>query len=90
MKKQRASDEISRMIRVKVNGGERNLREGIRLSDLLADIGIPAEGTAAAVNHAVIPKQEYDRTNLAEGDEIEIIHAVGGGADGGRITGGRR
>ncbi len=34
---------------------------------------------ALEVNRAVVPRAEYARTALRDGDAVEIIHFVGGG-----------
>ena len=34
---------------------------------------------AIAVNGSIIPKKEYQKIILKEGDKIEIVQAVGGG-----------
>ena len=43
-------------------------------------VGSPkAPGVAAALNGAVVPKTEWNSAKLADGDTIDIIHAVQGG-----------
>tara|TARA_B100000029_G_scaffold101570_1_gene91912 strand:- start:740 stop:880 length:141 start_codon:yes stop_codon:yes gene_type:complete len=34
---------------------------------------------AIAINGFIIPKKDYQKTIINEGDKIEIVHAVGGG-----------
>ena len=36
-------------------------------------------GTAVAVNGEVVPKSAWPIQRLAEGDRVEVLHAVGGG-----------
>ena len=36
-------------------------------------------GTAVAVNGEVVPKSAWPTERLAEGDRVEVLHAVGGG-----------
>jgi sulfur carrier protein len=47
--------------------------------DLLALLGVDAGGVAVAVNGTVVPKTGWEERRLAEGDAVEIIHAVQGG-----------
>jgi sulfur carrier protein len=61
-----------------VNGQVRAIEGGV-LADLLAELHIPAQGTAVAVNDRVVPKAQYATHQLCEGDRIEIIVAVAGG-----------
>ncbi len=68
-------------MKVKINGKEEDLREGIDLQTLLREKGIKLRevGLAVALNGQVIPKSQYSKTKLKEGDEVEIVHIVGGG-----------
>ena len=64
---------------VKVNGTPRELSRGNSIADLLNELEVPVEGTAVALNGAVIPKREHEKTALREDDEVEVIRAVAGG-----------
>jgi sulfur carrier protein len=65
---------------VAVNGQRKELREGLTLVDLLAELGlaVPA-GIAVAVNARVVSRGAFASHALSDGDEIEIIRAVAGG-----------
>lgn len=67
------------MIRIVVNGQERELPAATSLADLIATLGLPADGIAAAVDGTVIPRPEHASTPLRTGSRVEIIRAVGGG-----------
>ena len=47
---------------------------------LLVEKNIPDEAIVVAVNGDVVRRDEWDRLRLDEGDEVEIVHAVAGGA----------
>ena len=64
---------------VKINGTTRELSRCMNIADLLTELDLIVEGTAVALNGAVIPRQEHGRTTLHEDDEIEVIRAVAGG-----------
>ena len=64
---------------VRLNGEARECREGITLADLVAELGLGAKRIAVEVNRDIIPREEYDERRLQAGDEIEIVHFVGGG-----------
>ena len=42
--------------------------------------GVDRRGTAVAVNGEVIPRGEWAATELRDGQEIEVLHAVQGGS----------
>ena len=68
------------MIEVRINGEERRLASPTPLADLVAiETGGDAEGVAVGLNRRVIPRPEWDLTNVNEGDEVEIIAPFAGG-----------
>ncbi len=62
-----------------VNGIQRELADGATLAALLEDLGAPRDGVAVAVNDRVVPRSEHARLALADGDRVEVVHAVAGG-----------
>lgn len=74
-----AIENLDQPLRVSINGNERDVRAGTSLADLLRDLGIGSEGTAAAVNDRVVARAEHARYTLSAGDRIEVLHAVAGG-----------
>ena len=64
---------------VLVNGERRTMREGTTISDLLADLRIGGRRIAVEINRDVLPAGEYVHRAIREGDQIEIVHFVGGG-----------
>ena len=67
-------------MKITVNGKEREVAEGISVDALLAHLGVTREYTAVAVNREVTPKSAYSATRLHEGDRVEIVRPMGGGA----------
>ena len=64
---------------VQVNGVDRQLDEGTTLAELLAELVLDRDGIAVAVERRVVPRSQHPQTVLAEGQQVEIIRAVGGG-----------
>jgi thiamine biosynthesis protein ThiS len=64
---------------VVLNGEERECREGQTLADLVAELGLGMLRIAVEVNRDIIPRDEFAMCRLQPGDEIEIVHFVGGG-----------
>jgi thiazole synthase len=82
-------------VKVRLNGDERELRDGATVADALEATGAPSEGrgVAVAVDGEVVPRAEWATTALSPGQSVEVVAAVQGGADtfelGGRQWGSR-
>jgi len=66
-------------MRITVNGQPMDVRDGLSLDELLAELGVRREYTAVAVNREVAPKSTYATRRLSEGDRVEIVRPMGGG-----------
>jgi len=69
-------------MRIFLNGEERSVTEGVTIAGLVAEAGAPAgeRGVAVAVDAEVVPRSEWDRTRLADGQRVEILAAIQGGS----------
>ena len=67
------------MIILTINGKERTLEAPTPLVDYLDSLEVNIRSIAVAHNGTVIRREEFDDVTLAEGDEVEIVRAVGGG-----------
>jgi len=67
------------MPELKINGEVRQIEGPKTVGELLAELGLTAGYLAVAVNDAVVPRSMHSSTPLKDGDNIEIINAVGGG-----------
>jgi sulfur carrier protein len=70
---------VTKVMKVKINGEEREIKENINLTELLKVLKLPSERLAVEVNLNVVRRLNWEETRLNEGDKIEIIHFVGGG-----------
>mgnify|MGYP006305529131 CR=1 FL=1 len=66
-------------MQIQVNGESRTLAEGSTIADLLAELGLTSRGVAVEVNRDVVPRGRHAEHVLAEGDEVEVVRAIGGG-----------
>ncbi len=66
-------------MRIRINGTSREIETGLTVAGLVAGLELGPGRIAVAVNGAVVPGSRHDTHRLAEGDEVEIIHAVAGG-----------
>ncbi len=66
---------------IKVNGEAEEVSPGLTLQQLLLDLDInPSRpGIAVAVNQEVVPRTEWEETEIQPDSEIEIIRAAQGG-----------
>lgn len=62
-----------------VNGQPHQAAAGQTLQDLLRELGLPADRLAVERNRQLVPRRDWPATLLAPGDQIEIVHFVGGG-----------
>lgn len=62
-----------------VNGEPRNAPAGATVRDLVELLQLDGRRIAVAVERDVVPRSEYARRVLRDGDRIEILEAVGGG-----------
>lgn len=66
-------------MQVTLNGERRELRDGLTVSELVADLGLAERRIAVELNRAVLCRDEYRRREIRSGDEVEIVHFIGGG-----------
>jgi len=63
-----------------INGKDHDdLPNGLSVAALIAHLGLPERKIAVERNREVVPKSAYADTQLADHDELEIIHFIGGG-----------
>jgi sulfur carrier protein len=68
-------------MRVRLNGTETELPPGATVLAALGALELPADarGVAVAVDAEVVPRTAWERTPLADGADVEIVHAIQGG-----------
>lgn len=70
---------MSASISITVNGQSRTAQAGASIVDLLRDLGLESGRVAVERNREILPRSSWLETVLAEGDQFEIVHFVGGG-----------
>ena len=66
------------MIKVMVNGDERELPDGETIRALIERYQLSPEKVAIELNQRLVRGEKYD-TSLKHGDQVEIVTFVGGG-----------
>jgi thiazole synthase len=76
---------------VELNGDRIELPEGATVATAVERSGAAPEGrgVAVAVDGDVVPRSQWEQTELAEGQSVEVLAAIQGGADAGFELGGR-
>lgn len=64
---------------ITVNGAARPVDAGQTVAILLDALGLDRRKVAVERNEAIVPRSRYDTTELAPGDQLEIVHFIGGG-----------
>jgi sulfur carrier protein len=67
-------------VTITVNGKAMDVEPGLTVDGLLTLLNVKREYTAVAVNREVTPKGDYGTVKLSEGDKVEIVRPMGGGA----------
>jgi thiamine biosynthesis protein ThiS len=70
-------------LRVQVNGEVREVPEKITLGELVRELSLAPERLAVELNREVVRRAAWPETEIREGDQVEIVHFVGGGSGGG-------
>lgn len=66
-------------MQILLNGMPRECAQGITVASLLEEASYAAKRVAVEVNREIVPCSLHAKYMLAEGDNVEVIHAVGGG-----------
>ena len=66
-------------MKIRVNGEDHEVAEGMTVRGLVESLKLSDGPVAVERNREVVPRAEHEGTVLAEGDEVEIVHFVGGG-----------
>ncbi len=66
-------------VTVTLNGESRALDTPANVAGLIELLGLDTRKVAVERNMEIVPRSTYAETWLAEGDELEIVHFIGGG-----------
>ncbi len=69
-------------MRIEINGAPRELSAASSLADAVREAGAEADarGLAVALDGEVVPRREWEGTPLREGQSVEVLAAIQGGA----------
>lgn len=67
-------------MKIILNGKERELPAALTLAALVEQLGMNVNRVAAELNRDIVSRELWPSTVLREGDRLELVHFVGGGA----------
>lgn len=62
-----------------VNGEPMTLAAGATVGTLIEELELVGKRLAIELNEDIVPRSQHADTALAEGDRVELVHAIGGG-----------
>ena len=74
-----STPDNSTLITLSVNGSPRNIDTGSNVNRLLEALELAGKRVAVERNGEIVPRSQYGDTPLTDGDQLEIVVAVGGG-----------
>ncbi|MHA6198411.1 sulfur carrier protein ThiS [Pseudomonas wadenswilerensis] len=66
-------------MRIQLNGEPFELPDGESVAALLNRLDLTGRRVAVELNLDIVPRSQHDSTALNEGDQVEVVHAIGGG-----------
>ena len=66
-------------MRIQLNGEPFELPDNHSVADLLVRLDLTGRRVAVELNQDIVPRSQHNSTLLAEGDQVEVVHAIGGG-----------
>jgi len=68
------------LLNLRINGEHREVVDNLSLRELVTQLDLTPERIAIELNQNVVRRTEWPSTVLKEGDQVEIVHFVGGGS----------
>ncbi|MBT2340198.1 MULTISPECIES: sulfur carrier protein ThiS [Pseudomonas] len=66
-------------MRIQLNGEPLDLPDGETVAALLTRLELAGRRVAVELNLDIVPRSQHADTTLNEGDQVEVVHAIGGG-----------
>ncbi len=67
-------------MQVTINGETKRFPAAMTVADVLAAIGLDPRKVAVEHNREIVPRSGYGAVRVGDGDRLEIVHFIGGGA----------
>jgi thiamine biosynthesis protein ThiS len=70
---------MSDSLTIKTNGEDRQIESGSSLLNLLEALDLDPQTVVVELNRTIVHRTAFADTPLNSGDEVELVHFVGGG-----------
>ena len=67
------------LINITLNGEPREIPTAVDLPTLLEIFSLPSQRIAVELNGSVLRRVDWPKTQVIDGDRVEVVHFVGGG-----------
>lgn len=67
------------MIDIRLNGEPRTVAAGLTVRALLEGLDLHPGMVVVERNREILPRDRYDSVKVESGDQLELVHFVGGG-----------
>ncbi|MHA6492025.1 sulfur carrier protein ThiS [Pseudomonas borbori] len=64
---------------IQLNGEAFELPDGETVADLINRLDLAGRRVAVELNLDIVPRSQHSTTALRDGDQVEVVHAIGGG-----------
>jgi thiazole synthase len=85
----RKSSEYILTLLIQLNGEPRSVAPGTTIAALAADLGLDPAKVAVERNLVIVPRSTLAQVTIEAGDNLEVVHFVGGGQSDGWSVAGR-
>lgn len=69
------------IVLIQINGEQREFpQSSLSLHELIDTLSLPPQRIAVEVNKTIVRRRDWPTTTLKDGDQVEIVHFVGGGS----------
>jgi sulfur carrier protein len=66
-------------MQIYLNGEQRQIPDNANMAELVELLDLSGKRIAVEVNEELVPRSTYSDYNLKSEDNVEIVHAIGGG-----------
>lgn len=66
-------------MKIYINGSVTEIEKALTVKQLIEHLQLTGKRIAVELNQEIIPRSLHDKTILNENDQLEIVHAIGGG-----------
>ena len=66
-------------MKIALNGEARELPGALSIAELLEHAGYGGRRVAVEINREIVPRSVHGERRLQDGDQVEVVHALGGG-----------